>query len=92
MDLPSLARFAPEAAVLAIAGYFAVRCLVIFKDIVDNINSEQKTSLDKLSKAIDKNTKSNEELMKASKQQHQFMVNLNGKLTTATKQTIKENE
>lgn len=92
MDIPELSRFAPEAAVLAIAGYFALRCLVIFRDIVDKMSNEQKQSLHELSKAIEKNTESNKELMKASKEQHQFMKNLNGKLTGATKATIRENE
>lgn len=92
MDWAAVSRFAPEAAVLTIAGYFALRSLQIFSGIVDKMSREQKTSLNKLSKAIDKNTESNKELMKASKEQHQFMRNLNGKLEKATRQAIKENE
>lgn len=85
-------RLLPEAAVLSIAGYFALRCLQIFRDIVNKMSEEQKDSLHELSNAIHKNTESNKELMKASKEQHQFMKNLNGRLTGATKQTIKEHE
>lgn len=85
-------RLLPEAAVLTIAGYFALKCLIIFRDIVNKMSNEQKESLHELSRAIQKNTASNEELMKASKEQHQFMKNLNGKLTKATKQTLEEHE
>lgn len=85
-------RLLPEAAVLSIAGYFALRCLQIFKQIVDKMSNEQRESLHELSKAIEKNTESNEALMKASKEQHAFMRNLNGKLTGATKATIKEHQ
>lgn len=84
-------RLLPEAAVLSIAGYFALRCLQIFRDIVNKMSNEQKESLHELSKAIEKNTESNKQLVKASKEQHTFMKNLNGKLTGATRATIKEN-
>lgn len=85
-------RLLPEAAVLSIAGYFAVRCLQIFRDIVNKMSEEQKQSLHELAKAIEKNTESNQALIKASKQQHDFLKNMNGKLTGAVKATIKEHQ
>lgn len=85
-------RLLPEAAVLSIAGYFALRCLQIFRDIVNKMSDEQKTSLHELSKAIEKNTESNQQLVKAARQQHDFLKNMNGKLTGAVKATIKEHE
>lgn len=85
-------RLLPEAAVLTIAGYFSLRCLQIFKQIVDKMSSEQKESLKELSKAIKKNTTVTNELIKTSKEHNTFMKSLNGKLTKATRQTIEEHE
>lgn len=85
-------RLLPEAAVLSIAGYFALRCLQIFRDIVNKMSEEQKTSLHELSKAIAKNTEATSELIKSSKEHNKFMVNLNGKLENAVQRTAKENK
>lgn len=85
-------RLLPEVAVLAVVGYYGLKALSIFKDIVDKMDKEHQASLHELSKAIEKNTESNRELIKASKQQHNFLKNMNGKLTGAVKATIKEHQ
>lgn len=97
MDWQSLSRLGPEIAVLIVVGYFALKGISIFKDIVDKIDEQHRDALSKLSKSIDKNTKSNDALIKASREQtkaskdvHDFMKNLNGKLTHITNQTIRE--
>lgn len=97
MDWSSVSRLVPEVGVLVVAGYFALKGISIFKDIVDRIDKQHHDALSKLSSSIDKNTSSNDALIKASREQtkaskdvHEFMKNLNGKLTTITNQTIKE--
>lgn len=92
MDWSALSRFTPEVAVLAVGGYYSLQAIKMFKEILDSQEKKSQKSYNKLSKAIDKNTESNKELIKASKEQHDFMKNLNGKLTKATSQTIREHE
>lgn len=99
MDWGSLSRLAPEAIILIIVGYFAVKALKIFQAIVDKIDTQHHDALSKLSESIDRNTASNRQLIAASKEQTKaskevklFMQNLNGRLTKATQQTIKEHD
>ena len=90
MDWLDPSRFIPEVGVLTVVGFFSLKAINIFKDIVNTMERKNQKSFNKLSKAIDRNTESNKELLMASKEQHDFMKNLNGRLVRATKNTIKE--
>lgn len=84
-DWAAIARFAPEIGLVAVIGYFSMKALNLFVRALEKRDKELDKSMVRLSKAIEKNTNTSKEL-------HGFMVNLNGKLTRATKNTMKENE
>ena len=97
MDWSSVSRLIPELGVLVVVGYFAFKGIGIFRDIIDKIDQNHHDALAKLADSIDKNTSSNKELIKSSKEQTAasrevtiFMKNLNGKLEKAVKKTIKD--
>lgn len=97
MDWSSLSRLIPEAIILIVAGYFTLKGISIFKAIVDKIDEQHHSALSKLSESIDKNTESNNVLIKVGREQKKastevltFMKNLNGKLSKATIKTMQE--
>lgn len=99
MDWSSISRLIPELGVLIVVGYFAFKGIAIFRDIIDKIDQSHHDALTKLSDSIDKNTNSNTELIKSSKEQTaasrevtKFMKNLNGKLEKAVNKTIKDSQ
>lgn len=99
MDWGALSRLYPEAAILIIAGVLGLKALLIFKSIVEKIDQQHHDALDKLTASINKNTKSNQELIRASREQtaaskevHLFMQKLNGRLPRITKEAIKQHD
>ncbi len=98
MDWDSLSRLIPEAVILIVAGYFTLKGISIFQSIVNKIDEQHHDALSKLSQSIDRNTESNNNLVRVGREQKKasqevliFMKNLNGKLSKATKQAIDEN-
>lgn len=72
MDWGSLSRLIPEVAILIVVGYFALKGVSIFREIVDKIDSEHHNALKKLSKSIDLNTK-------ATKSADEYLRERNGR-------------
>lgn len=82
MDWSNLSRLAPEVGVLAIVGYFAIRGIGIFKDIVDKIDAEHHDALGKLSKSMDR--------VAASQDRVAAVTTLNTKAIKAADQYLRE--
>ena len=79
MDWTSISRLIPEVGVLVVVGYFALRGISIFKEIVDKIDKEHSDALSKLSKSIDKSTKATLENTKATKSADIYLRERNGR-------------
>lgn len=97
MDWSSLGRLIPEAIILIVAGYFTLKGIGIFQSIVNKIDEQHHNALSKLADSIDKNTESNNVLIKVGMEQKKashevltFMKNLNGKVAKITKQAMDE--
>lgn len=57
MDWEGLSRLVPEVGILVVVGYFSLKALGIFRDIVKEMEERNAKNTTKLVKSIDRNTK-----------------------------------
>lgn len=92
MDWSSVSRLIPEVGVLAVVGYFALKGIEIFREIVKQVDEEHHEALIILAKSIDKNTEVGENQIELSQGLMEYIVGHNGRATEQFKATTEQNK